>query len=120
MEADTLCREEVDLQSAVAVLLCEATDLGIDRRNLQREPYLKKVLIQRDSGPAVTGFTREISDKGVGLLHSFALEPKDIVEVLIEGPHQMSFRLQMETKWCSPLGDGWYASGGQFIARLDS
>jgi hypothetical protein len=120
MEASTLGRDEVELQAAVAVLLCEATDLGIDRRSLQREPYLKRVLIQRDSASAVTGFTREISDKGVGLLHSFALEPKDIVEVSIEGPHQMSYRLQVETTWCSPLGDGWYASGGQFIARLDS
>ncbi len=119
MEVNTLCREESELQAAVGVLLSEARDQGIDRRKLQREPYLKKVLIQPDSGPGVTGFTRDISDEGVGLLHSFPLKPKDTVIVSIAGPDQIPFRLQVETTWCSPLGDGWYASGGQFMAQLD-
>ena len=120
MEANTLCREEVDLKAAVGVLMSEASDQGIDRRNLQREPYLKKILIQTDSGPGVTGFTREISDEGVGLLHSFPLKPKDNVIISNSRADNIQFRLQVETTWCSPLGDGWYASGGQFIARLDS
>ncbi len=119
MKVDTLSREELRLQAAVGVLLSEAMDQGIDKRNVQREPYFKKVTIQIDSGSVANGFIREISNEGVGLLHAFPLKPKDSVIVVV-GSDRTPFRLQVEITWCESVGEGWYISGGQFVARLDS
>ena len=102
------CCKEAGLKAAVLALLSEAKEQGVDRRKLQRKPYLKKVLIQPNqcSGAELTGFTREISNEGVGLLHAFPLDPKDIVIVIVS-QDQTKFRLQSEITWCSPLGEGW-------------
>ena len=120
MGTDSCCKE-AGLKAAVCALLAEAIVQDVDRRKLQREPYFKKVCIQPngDSGPELTGFAREISNEGVGLLHAFHLDPKDNV-IVIMGPDRTPFRLQAEITWCAPLGEGWYVSGAQFVARLDS
>ena len=114
--------KEAELRAVVCVLLSEATKLGIDRRILDHKPYLKKILIQRseDPGPGLTGFTREISNKGVGLLHAFPLKPNDDIVIVVAGPDQTLYRLQVAVSWCKQFGDGWYVSGCQFVAKLDS
>ena len=114
-------REEAGLRAAVQAILSEATDLGIDRRRLDRKPYLKKVLIQRsENSVPLTAFTREVCNNGVGLLHAFRLKPNDDIVVVIMGPDRAMYQLQVDVSWCEPLGDGWYVSGCEFVARLDS
>ncbi len=112
--------EEIGLRTAVSELLSQALNQEIERRDLQREPFLAPVLIQPagNSGPSLTGFSRDVSGEGIGLLHSFPLDRSETV-VVFPGPNQEPFRLKVKIAWCKPFGEGWYISGGRFVARLD-
>jgi hypothetical protein len=109
-----------DLRVAVHEILSLALNEGIEGRNRLREPFLASVFIQPegDAGPSLTGFSRDVSAEGVGLLHSFPLDLTDTV-VEFPRPNRKSLRLQVKITWCKPFGEGWYVSGGQFITRLD-
>ncbi len=113
--------ETIGLRAAVYELLSQALNEGIEGRNRLREPFLAPVFIQPegDSGPSLTGFSRDVSAEGIGLLHSFPLDPKDIV-VVFSGPNRKRVKLQIRIAWCKSFGDGWYISGGRFVARLDT
>jgi hypothetical protein len=112
--------ETIGLRAAVYELLSQALNQGIEGRNRLREPFLAPVFIQPEgeSGPRLTGFSRDVSAEGIGLLHSFPLNSSDDV-VVIPGPNRKPVKLQVKIAWCKPFGEGWYISGGKFVARID-
>lgn len=112
--------EHIGLQAAVYEILADAIDQDINRRGNRREPLLTSVLIQPDeeSDRWLTGLTRDVSPEGIGLIHFFPLECGECV-IKVTYPNRKPKLLKIKIQWCRPFGDGWYISGGLFIARLD-
>ena len=106
-------------RAAVCELLSEALSQDIERRSQQREPLLAMALIQtdRETDRWLTGLTRDVSDEGIGLMHSFPLDECTEVVVKISYAKRRSVLLEVMIEWCEPIGEGWYISGGRFTAR---
>ena len=62
----------------------------------------------------LSGFSREISETGIGLLHNAELRNSE-VEVTIPTEQGYSVQIRTEIVWCTPCGEGWYISGGRFL-----
>ncbi len=102
------------LLDAMESLLIEAKADEGNRCKL-RMPYFKPVIIEvgGDSPIRMTGFSRDLSVMGVGLLHDIELPPGEVIltfNVAGEG----DIRLLTNIHWCKSVGQGWYISGGEF------
>lgn len=64
------------------------------------------------------GFSRDISPTGIGLMHQVDL-PLEPIDVLLSTAAGESVSLRVQLEWCRPLGQGWYLSGGKFVAVND-
>jgi hypothetical protein len=60
------------------------------------------------------GFSRDISAVGIGLLHNVNLVLGK-AEVSISTEQGYSVRIRTQILWCTPCGEGWYISGGEFL-----
>lgn len=60
-----------------------------------------------------SAFSREVSECGIGLLHSAELQT-GMVEVTIPTEQGYSVRIRTQLLWCQPCGEGWNISGGEF------
>jgi hypothetical protein len=90
------------------------------RANAQREmrgevryPFFRPVTI--DVGKfRLSGFSREVSEGGIGLLHDTVLALGE-VEVTILTEEGYSVQVRTQIGWCNPCGKGWFVSGGTFV-----
>lgn len=105
------------LTSALIVnkLVKEASrDLTSNRRQ-RRIPFFRPttISIRSQQHQCATGFSRDISSTGIGLLHRFRLDDS-CTSVSI--PTAMGGRtdISVEIAWCEPCGQGWYLSGAQY------
>ncbi|REK10530.1 MAG: hypothetical protein DWQ37_16175 [Planctomycetota bacterium] len=85
-----------------------------DRRAETRYPFFRQIMLMVTGKVPTHAFTREISSVGVGLLHDVPLVPGE-VELSIPSKKGYSIRVRTKILWCSPCGEGWYISGGQFV-----
>lgn len=100
---------------AIYQLIVEAQiDAAHDRRLDTRLPFFRPVSIKTPEGNQYSAFSREISAYGIGLIHEFELEPKE-VELMISSDQGFSIRVRTRIVWCEPCGEGWYISGGKFM-----
>lgn len=60
------------------------------------------------------GFSREVSETGIGLLHNFPLRAGEI-DVTIPTEQGYSVRIHTRIIWCTPCGEDWFISGGEFV-----
>jgi hypothetical protein len=82
-------------------------------RDTVRYSFFRPVTIS--VGPnSFAAFSREVSEVGIGLLHNVELASGPI-EVCIPTDQEYSVRIRTDILWCSPIGEGWYISGGKFI-----
>jgi len=91
---------------------CEA---AADRRQKKRYPFFRPATIAMGHGQGISlpAFTRDISPKGIGLLHSSPLENGQLTLIIPTSPdHQVEITTNIT--WCRPCGEGWYLSGGRF------
>jgi hypothetical protein len=80
-----------------------------DRRSEKRFPFFRSVTVEVDDHNYMA-FTREISDTGIGLLHSMKLPLTEVVITMAGRPdHQMCLLIER----CESIGAGWYISGGR-------
>ncbi len=96
---------------------------GIDRRLEQRHEMLVPVLVQpvdEEFHPVGTPFacvTRDISAKGIGLVHSEPFDDRLLgLQLSLAGEE---VNVVVKVQWSSHLGPFYYA-GGEFVARLES
>lgn len=89
-----------------------------ERRTAVREPFFRPVTLEL----TVAGkpqerscFSRDISPKGIGLLHNFSLEQGENVVLTIHSDCLGRIRVRSEIMWCTPAGEGWYLSGARFL-----
>lgn len=84
-----------------------------DRRGDVRYALFRPVSIERDDGNSYSAYTREISETGIGLIHSMDL-PEGEVDISVRSECGYAVRVRTRIVWCEPCGDGWFISGGQF------
>ncbi len=108
-------REAIPSGRAIYQLVLEAQNKHErDRRCEVRFPLFRPVSILVEDGRRYSAFSREISAYGIGLIHEFELEPKE-VELMISSDQGFSIRVRTRIVWCEPCGEGWYISGGKFM-----
>ena len=82
-------------------------------RSQERYAFFRPVTVHVGK-QQISAFSREVSETGIGLLHSSAL-PLEEVEVTIPTEQGYSVRIRTRMFWCEPCGEGWHISGGQFV-----
>ena len=101
---------------AIYQLIAEARDREkLERRAETRYPFFRPVLIQQADGRQISAFSRDISERGIGLQHNLKLPLRE-VEITISSEQGYSVRVRTKIVWCRPCGDDWFVSGGEFIA----
>jgi hypothetical protein len=82
-------------------------------RGKTRYPFFRPLTI-RIGDNRIPGFSREVSEVGIGLLHAAELAPGEF-ELAI--PTQRGYLVHVRTSvlWCTACGQGWFISGGEFI-----
>lgn len=68
-------------------------------------------------GSKVSAITREISRKGIGLLHRGAISPGPVTVVIASDSRQYTYHVELE--WCVPCEQGMFLSGGVFLSSED-
>jgi hypothetical protein len=103
------------VEEAVSRLLGEAKEQDfVERRSEQRHPFFQPATLAYRYRPEepIAVFTREISNAGIGLLSSMALERGEVAITLQSRGGPLAFRTYiLWSKACGP----WHLSGGQFL-----
>ena len=87
-----------------------------DRRCVRRIPYFGPVSIRQEgtNSARLSAFARDISTGGIGLVHLMPLENCEVV-ITMKLPSGKPIELLTQIRWCRNFGDGWFASGGEFL-----
>lgn len=115
-----------DIKRAIDELLKE--DAQYDRsenRSAHRENLVRHVQIEirqqasagDDEPNSLSGFSRNISATGIGLISESPVQEKSVAVLSIDriGPSTGPLKVLSECRWCRPYGDNWFLSGWQFI-----
>lgn len=96
-------------------LLLSTADREATRRLANRHSYFRPALIRHNRGRSTSwGFTRDISNRGIGLIHEVPLETERAL-VTVSAVSGQPIELRIDVKWCKRCADGWYVSGGEFV-----
>lgn len=108
-----------DIQRAIEAILKEdATFDRTENRSAHRESLVRAISLEiRDPEETVSGFSRNISATGVGVIHDQEIREKATAVLTIErlGDTKPTILLS-ECRWCRPYGKKWFLSGWQFIS----
>jgi hypothetical protein len=98
----------------------QAAGAGPERRSEHRVPFFRPVLIGLDGEkhPHFSAFTRDLSARGIGLLHIMPLACGEVV-VRVPSPSGAPIDLRAYIDRCDDCGEGWYMSGGQLLDVID-
>jgi len=66
-------------------------------------------------GHTVDAMTREISRKGIGLLHRGSISPGEVTVKMASESREYTYRVELE--WCTPCENGMFMSGGRFLGK---
>ncbi len=71
-----------------------------------------------DETNSCSGFSRNISATGVGLISKIQIQEKAVAMLSIDklGANSKPLAILSECRWCRPYGDNWFLSGWQFIS----
>ena len=108
----------MQLTTHEGILECIQEAIGemlANRRQHFRIPFFRPITISTDNhqGTKLSAFSKDISLKGIGLLHNFPLgiDQQTLTIPTISGS-QVDTAIQVT--WCQPCGEEWYVSGGFF------
>lgn len=107
-----------DVPATVVELLEKTQAEADDRRSVPREPFFRPVtvaLIAGGESQQFSCFSRDISPRGIGLLHDRPLQNGIEVVLTIQSENLGSIRVRSQIMWCAPCGEGWYLSGARFL-----
>lgn len=109
---------EFPADSQVMRPLMSLVDKKATRRVADRRAYFRPASIVTDGGRSVAwGFTRDMSDQGIGLLHDVPVK-QGLTHVGVSALNGEELQMRVDIKWCRHCGDGWYISGGQFVPLM--
>ncbi len=95
------------------LLLSAALSQTLNRRLCQRHPFVRPATLDDMQGNSQPAFCRDVSRLGIGLIHRQPIAPGQFM-VSIPSPTGDDIVATADLRHCSPIGLGWYSSGGQF------
>ncbi len=108
-----------NFQEVVQALLNEDQLFSMrEKRATSRQSFVRQVSIVYCSQPTQrrTGFTRDLSDSGIGLIHKFPVQTGDKAFVTIHRLWDAPIVLKCEACWSSPEQQGWHTSGWSILS----
>jgi hypothetical protein len=104
------------IASALGPLLEEAQE-GADKedRSTARHPFFHTVTVILKDGTRCTAYSRDLSEIGIGLMHSAHL-PLDDAEIRISTGMGYTVNAQIRIVWCRPSERGFHVSGCEFVS----
>jgi hypothetical protein len=111
-----------EFQDLVQALLNEDQLFSLrERRNNARKNFVRPIRLVFNDRPdtVLSGFTRDLSDNGIGLIHRFQATPGDLAYVTINRLWDEPVIIRCRVAWCSQCENGWYQSGWE-IASVES
>ena len=86
------------------------------RKNEQSTLGEKKEDPHGEDEPAYSGFSRNISATGIGLISKVQIQEKSVGVLSIDRLGSSEpLTILSECRWCRPYGKNWFLSGWQFI-----
>jgi hypothetical protein len=106
----------IDNQLEVRRLVNEAEDdTDFQRRNEVRHPFFRPVKIITSECVEISALSRNISETGIGLIHHSYLQATTVWLVITRRSGEQ-MKVAARIRWCRPIGDQWFISGGEFLA----
>lgn len=87
-----------------------------DRRTEPRHAFVRPVKIHLPHGPTLTGFSKDMSAQGIGVVCDVMIKAGSIATLEIHSTLGDPAILRSEVRWCDPYGIGWFLIGWKFIA----
>ena len=109
----------VEFQEVVQALLNEDQLFSLrERRNNARRNFVRPVRIIFSDNPktVLSGFTRDLSDNGIGLIHKFEAIQGDPAYVTINRLWDDPVIVRCKVAWCTKCENGWYQSGWNIVS----
>jgi len=103
------------IDDLVRRLVNEAQDeTDFQRRNEVRHPFFRPVKIVDSERIELSALSRNISETGIGLIHHCNLR-STTVSLIITRRSGEQVEVAAKIRWCRPIGDQWFISGGEFL-----
>jgi hypothetical protein len=90
---------------------------GAEQREHDRIELNVPASIVTRRGNVVDAMTREISRKGIGLLHRGSVSPGEVTVRMASEAREYTYRVELQ--WCVPCENGMFLSGGRFLSRSE-
>jgi hypothetical protein len=97
-------------------LLADAEDYLEDQLERRRMPFIRGAVIEEGPTNRHSGFIRDISGGGVGLIHAVELPVGRRITIRTNLRNDVEVKVNAEVAWCKSYGAGWYLSGAIFSA----
>lgn len=109
-----------DLSDLVSELLIEFRGYdGPEERLVKREYLTCSVMLELGvTGKKCMGFSRDISDDGVGLITEEKIEPNTVATLSIERFDGTHVKLRAICRWARYYGPNWHLTGWEFQRLL--
>ena len=88
-----------------------------ERRDRARKNFVRpiRLIFAHKENQMLTGFTRDLSHGGIGLIHKFDLQRGDYATVSINRLWDDPVTLRCKAAWCAKSENGWYQSGWEIV-----
>ena len=88
-----------------------------ERRDATRTPLTRAVKIQPagQEGKEYSAITRDISNRGLGLVGQVNWEVGVVAKIAVSRAHQIPAIVVAECRWCDNFAEGWFLSGWNFV-----
>ena len=84
-----------------------------NQRQVERLELCVPAELKTRRGNTVSAMTREISRRGIGLIHRGAVPLGEARVRMASETREFDYRVQVE--WCSPCENGMFLSGAKFV-----
>ena len=106
------------MEEVIRALIKDAVQGEHERRAAKRHPFVYPVSIHTPNQPPDFGFSRDLSQTGLGLIHSSAWAAGTIADLEIHGPSEKPVAFKSEVRWAREYGNGWYLIGWRFLSLV--
>ena len=108
-----------DFQSVIQELLNEDQLFSLqERRNNNRQNFVRPIRLMFTDKPqtVLSGFTRNLSDTGIGLIHKFKANTNHQAYITINRLWDDPTVIRCKAAWCDKCENGWYQSGWEILS----